>query len=323
MMPIELDQVWSLSSLYILVAGAFAAFTVDLLVYPLDTIKTRIQSPDYKRIYTNISTGAVNRSLFRGLYQGVGSVIIVTVPSSGAFFTTYESAKSAFSILSLPSPITNSASSAVAELVSCAILTPAEVLKQNAQVVSRSPSSTTHAFDSTATIKALKKFRRPSQLWRGYTALAARNLPFTAMQFPMFEHLKKMLVEYRQRSGRSSGTLMEKGMITAFAAGTAGSVAAVVTTPVDVVKTRIMLAAGDASGEDQEKKKKAQGRRMGGFEVGKEVWRTDGMRGLFRGGALRGAWTALGSGLYLGTYETGRIYLEGRRLNREEGQAIV
>ena len=139
----------------------------------------------------------------------------------------------------------------------------------------------------------------------------------------MFEHLKKMLVEYRQRSGRSSGTLMEKGMITAFAAGTAGSVAAVVTTPVDVVKTRIMLAAGDASGEDQEKKKKAQGRRMGGFEVGKEVWRTDGMRGLFRGGALRGAWTALGSGLYLGTYETGRIYLEGRRLNREEGQAIV
>lgn len=65
----------------ILVAGAFAAFTVDVLVYPLDTIKTRLQSPDYKRLYTNASTNSVNRSLFRGLYQGIGSVVIATLPS--------------------------------------------------------------------------------------------------------------------------------------------------------------------------------------------------------------------------------------------------
>ena len=52
----------------ILLAGAFAAFSIDLLVYPLDTIKTRIQSSDYKLLYTNASTNSVNRSLFRGLY---------------------------------------------------------------------------------------------------------------------------------------------------------------------------------------------------------------------------------------------------------------
>ena len=65
----------------ILVAGALAAFTVDLLVYPLDTIKTRLQSPDYKRLFTHAPTNSVNRSLFRGLYQGIGSVVIATVPS--------------------------------------------------------------------------------------------------------------------------------------------------------------------------------------------------------------------------------------------------
>ena len=65
----------------ILVAGAFAAFTVDLLVFPLDTIKTRLQSPDFKRLFTHASTNSVNRSLFRGLYQGIGSVVIATVPS--------------------------------------------------------------------------------------------------------------------------------------------------------------------------------------------------------------------------------------------------
>jgi hypothetical protein len=62
-------------------AGAIAAFTVDLLVYPLDTIKTRIQSPDYARFYTNASTGKPNPALFRGVYQGIGSVIIATLPS--------------------------------------------------------------------------------------------------------------------------------------------------------------------------------------------------------------------------------------------------
>lgn len=62
------------------VAGAVAAFAVDLIVYPLDTLKTRLQSPEYKKRYTNAATHTVNRAvLFRGLYQGVGSVIIASM----------------------------------------------------------------------------------------------------------------------------------------------------------------------------------------------------------------------------------------------------
>jgi hypothetical protein len=68
-------------------AGAIAAFTVDLLVYPLDTLKTRLQSPDYKKLFTNGASNTVNRAaLFRGLYQGVGSVIIATLPSCISLF---------------------------------------------------------------------------------------------------------------------------------------------------------------------------------------------------------------------------------------------
>lgn len=67
-------------------AGATAAFTVDLLVYPLDTLKTRWQSPDYTRRFIDSSANAVNkRALFRGLYQGLGSVIIATLPSCTSF----------------------------------------------------------------------------------------------------------------------------------------------------------------------------------------------------------------------------------------------
>jgi zona occludens toxin (predicted ATPase) len=68
------------------IAGAFAAFTVDLLVYPLDTIKTRMQSPDYKKLYTNGVDGKATRTMFRGVYQGIGSVILATLPSCTLLF---------------------------------------------------------------------------------------------------------------------------------------------------------------------------------------------------------------------------------------------
>lgn len=242
----------------------------------------------------------------------------------------------------LPTPVVHSLASSTGELVSCLILTPAEVLKQNAQmVVKKSTEPGGKIFDGNATVQTLRKFNSPLQLWRGYTALAARNLPFTAMHFPMFEHLRTMIQGYRKRHDKSTGSLLETGTVTAISAGTAGSVAAVITTPIDVIKTRIMLsaAAGDGSGPSQQaiKTVEAQGKdakteiekaqqaaragRAGGFAVGKEILRTEGIKGLFRGGALRGLWTAAGSGLYLGSYESGRRYLEERRKGADDGDS--
>src|ERR1700742_5191613 len=117
-------------------AGAFAAFTVDLLVYPLDTLKTRYQSQDYQKLY-KYASGKTKPSLFRGLYQGVVSIILITILSSGAFFTPSEALKYGIheaippnSTVFLPQAAIHAAASGGAELVSCAILTPAEVLKQ-------------------------------------------------------------------------------------------------------------------------------------------------------------------------------------------------
>lgn len=110
-------------------------------------------------------------------------------------------------------------------------------------------------FRPSVTLEALKRFRKPAQLLRGYTALAARNLPFTALQFPMFEHSKRTIKDYRQQKGTATGSLIETALITVISAGSAGSVIAVITTLVDVVKTRIMVsAAADDSGADFLKK---------------------------------------------------------------------
>jgi solute carrier family 25 S-adenosylmethionine transporter 26 len=198
-------------------------------------------------------------------------------------------------------------------------------------------------------MQTLAKFRaNPLALWRGYAALAGRNLPFTAMQFPMFERLKLSIREYRDQRGLTTGTIWESGTITAFSAGSAGAVAAVITTPIDVVKTRIMLSAVDnaapeasqaqpkakadglvdAFGKSVQSSKDAvknaaqnltpmksseQNGRRSSWKVGQEIMAEKGFKGLWRGGALRGIWTFVGAGLYLGTYESGRVYLAGRR----------
>ncbi|KAK3323404.1 mitochondrial carrier domain-containing protein [Cercophora scortea] len=301
----------------IIMAGALAAFTVDLLVYPLDTIKTRYQSQDYRGMFAQSVSGSgsgirASRRIFKGLYQGIGSVIFATLPAAGIFFVTYESVKpmlgSALPSGMIPQPAVHALASGTAELASCLVLTPAEIVKQNAQVLQKpKPGGQSIAFMPTS-MEALRMVWRSAggpgrRLWAGYTALAARNLPFTAMQFPMFEFVRDHLWRWRHRSGRvASGTTraakVETGLVTGVSAALSGAVAAVITTPTDVVKTRMMLAAGRDARAD-----------ASGLEVAKAVFRERGLRGLFRGALLRASWTALGSGLYLGSYEVAKSWL--------------
>ena len=56
----------------------------------------------------------------------------------------------------------------------------------------------------------------------------------------------------------------------------------------------------------------------GSMQIAREIMQEHGVKGLFRGGALRAVWTMLGSGLYLGVYESGRTYLADRRGEKAE-----
>ncbi|KAB5532533.1 mitochondrial carrier domain-containing protein [Coniochaeta sp. 2T2.1] len=325
----------------ILIAGAAAAFTIDLLVYPLDTIKTRLQSQDFVKTYASTTASKkVPSTFFRGLYQGVGSVIIATLPASGVFFTTYEATKQIYTNIlpsGLPQPFVHSLASGTAELASCLILTPAEVIKSNAQMLRHSGKQHSGS-TSLAAWRMLKQSEGGAlrRLWSGYTALAARNLPFTAMQFPMFEFFRgklwawraeKAVVNGRSRDGEdmqekvqaqarnaqarsTSSILLETGAVNGLSAGASGAIAAVITTPSDVVKTRMMVMQKEGEGR----------RRAGGLEVAKQVLRERGVKGLFRGGALRAVWTFVGSGLYLGTYEVCKVWLRGdKKVDEDDG----
>jgi solute carrier family 25 (mitochondrial S-adenosylmethionine transporter), member 26 len=162
----------------------------------------------------------------------------------------------------------------------------------------------------------------------------------------MFEHLKAYFLDRRKRRKTQQGRegevdgIFERARITALSAALAGTGAAWITTPIDVLKTRIMLAAGDEAknkeahsphtlannnnggGGGSEATSPTKGRQTA-IELTKQILKNEGIRGMFRGALLRSLWTAFGSGLYLGCYEGGRHYLEERRRDQDAGGGDV
>lgn len=101
---------------------------------------------------------------------------------------------------------------------------PVEVVKQRAQ-----------AF-STNSIQVLEetyfKFG-VSGLYRGYVSTLFREIPFSFIQFPLWEYLKQSWSKYQ-----NSPVLPYQAML---CGSLAGGISAFLTTPLDVAKTQIIL----------------------------------------------------------------------------------
>ncbi|NXY42796.1 SAMC protein, partial [Ceuthmochares aereus] len=255
-------------------AGGVAGVCVDLILFPLDTIKTRLQS----------SQGFRKAGGFRGIYAGVPSTAIGSFPNAAAFFITYENAKSVLQhdSASYLTPATHMVAASLGEVVACLIRVPSEVVKQRAQV---SPSS------STLRILSHTLYHEGIQgLYRGYKSTVLREIPFSLVQFPLWESLKD-LWSWKQ------GHVVDSWQ-SAVCGAFAGGFAAAVTTPLDVAKTRIMLAKAGSS--------TASGNVLAALG---DIWRTQGLSGLFAGVVPRMAAISLGGFIFLGTYEKTRQLL--------------
>lgn len=247
---------------------------VDLTLFPLDTIKTRLQSQQ----------GFYKAGGFKGIYAGVPSAAVGSFPNAAAFFVTYDCIKSLLSAGGAHTaphvaPATHMLAASMGEVVACLIRVPTEVVKQRTQA---SPTSTTYRI-----LLATVKEEGVRGLYRGYGSTVLREIPFSLVQFPLWEYLKT-LWSYRQGHTLHS---WQAAVCGAFA----GAVAAFVTTPLDVAKTRIMLAkvgSTTASGNIT--------------PVLLEVWRSRGLAGLFAGCVPRMTFISAGGFIFLGAYEKGR-----------------
>ncbi|XP_077430511.1 mitochondrial S-adenosylmethionine carrier protein isoform X1 [Vanacampus margaritifer] len=254
-----------------LVAGGCAGMCVDLTLFPLDTIKTRLQSQQ----------GFFRAGGFRSIYAGVPSAAIGSFPSAAAFFVTYDSAKSLLASAGVlkersMATVTHMLAASLGEMVACLIRVPTEVVKQRTQA---SPSSSTYRM----LVVALRE-EGVRGLYRGFGSTVLREIPFSLVQFPLWEYLK---TQWSQRRGHTLHS-WQAALCGAFA----GAVAALVTTPLDVAKTRIMLAKAGSSTAS------------GNIPlVLCDVWKSRGLTGLFAGSIPRMTFISMGGFIFLGAYE--------------------
>ncbi|QSZ35909.1 hypothetical protein DSL72_007031 [Monilinia vaccinii-corymbosi] len=261
-----------------LLAGALAGTTVDLTLFPLDTLKTRLQS----------SVGFLASGGFTGVYRGVGSAIIGSAPGAALFFCTYEATKTALArrrdasgahVSARGSVIEHMVAASLGEVAACAVRVPTEVIKQRAQAGQYS--------SSLLTLQAiLGQYKHIGitgvwrELYRGWSVTIMREVPFTIIQFPLWESMKA----YRKRgSGRDTVSAVESGLMGSLA----GAVAAGATTPLDVLKTRMMLG----------KEKKPMRVLL------KEIIARDGPKAFFAGIGPRVMWISIGGAIFLGSYQ--------------------
>ena len=171
------------------------------------------------------------------------------------------------------------AAASLGEIAACVVRVPTEVVKQRAQ--SAQYASSRSAFRHTV---ARDGFRG---LYRGFGITLLRELPFTAIQFPIWERLKRLKAS---RDGTENVSALFSGLF----GSVAGAIAAACTTPLDVIKTRVMLAREKQS-----------------------IWRTvhqiaryDGMQGFTKGIGPRVAWISAGGAVFLGTYDAAQQFLK-------------
>ena len=240
-------------------AGAVAGTTEHTAMFPLDTIKTRMQTAvsSYDKRGATGPTSSSSSSFFRhaaastraaannviktegvaGLYRGVAAVGIGAGPAHAVYFATYEHMKSALGgdTKGEHAPLAHALAGACATVVGDAVQTPVDTVKQRLQMA-HSPYA--GVWDC---VRGTVRSQGIGALYRSYPTTLAMNVPFTAMHFTAYESAKIALGRHAWfRKSESDFDIDEETFAAQFAAGgLAGGLAAAATNPLDVVKTRM------------------------------------------------------------------------------------
>ena len=75
--------------------------------------------------------------------------------------------------------------------------------------------------------------------YAGFRSFLLRDIPFSAIQFPLYETLKLIEIKYFAKDQLEQEVTIPS-MLNSVNGAIAGSFAGLVTTPLDVVKTRLM-----------------------------------------------------------------------------------
>ncbi|VVT56676.1 uncharacterized protein SAPINGB_P005209 [Magnusiomyces paraingens] len=270
------------------VAGAFGA----TVVYPIDLVKTRMQNqrsshPGQQLLYKNsidCFKKVVSREGVLGLYSGLGPQLIGVAPEKAIKLTVNDLIRGKFASKDGSIPVwAEILAGGTAGACQVVFTNPLEIVKIRLQMQGEVAKTMENAPKRSALwiVRNLGLFG----LYKGASACLLRDVPFSAIYFPTYAHLKK---DYFGEGPNKSLSILQ--LLTAGAI--AGMPAAYFTTPFDVIKTRLQTEA-----------KAGQSSYFGLRHAAVTIWKEEGFKAFFKGGPARILRSSPQFGCTLAAYE--------------------
>ncbi|XP_027869004.1 mitochondrial glutathione transporter SLC25A40 [Xiphophorus couchianus] len=314
-----------------MISSCSGALLTSLLVTPLDVVKTRLQAqnnPLGKGKYFVYCNGLMDHicvcengrgwykaaGQFKGtfdafykivccegitaLWSGLPPTLAMAVPATVIYFTCYDQLCAALRARmgerSQEAPLL---AGAIARVGSATVISPLELIRTKLQSQKQSYG------ELTSLIRSVVQAEGWWSLWRGLGPTLLRDVPFSAMYWYNYERGKNWLCQWYN-------TREPTFTITFISGAGSGSIAAIVTLPFDVVKTRRQVELGEL-----------QAKNLSGpvssstFSIMKKIVAHDGFRGLFAGFFPRLIKVAPACAIMISSYEFGKAFF--RKHNQE------
>ena len=219
-----------------MIAGSIAGMVEHIAMFPIDTLKTRTQmmterygSIQYSSSLSKVFSSIIKSEGLLGLYRGVGAMALGAGPAHAVYFSVYEFFKEKMGG-NKPGhhPLSHAMAGILATVSSDAVFTPMDVVKQRLQLPGNSYRGLMDCIGKILRNEGIKAF------YASYRTTIVMNAPYTATHFATYEAAKGGLKNvWPDKMGE------ERIFVHLTAGGAAGALASIVTTPLDVVKTRL------------------------------------------------------------------------------------
>ncbi|CAO2656107.1 Nn.00g049100.m01.CDS01 [Neocucurbitaria sp. VM-36] len=264
----------------------------------------------------------------RTLWRGLSPTLAMAVPANVIYFAGYDwlrTAQASPMRKSIPDPYIPLVAGATARVLAAIAVSPIEMFRTRMQAANHTATAAGHFRETMDGLRDMVATQGVFSLWRGLTLTLWRDVPFSAIYWWGYEATRDVLTDQRGRiEARNDGSEFRMGrgeekvqrrsrsrsqenhrdtLVDSFVAGAAsGAVAAFVTTPFDVGKTRQQITRhmGDAA-KDVAKSTRPEDQAMPRFLM--HIYREQGFPGLFKGWAARCLKIAPACAIMISCYE--------------------
>ena len=230
------------------IASGSAAVVVKTILQPFDTIKTVQQAKNAIKL-NPMSAGleVIKTRGISGLWSGIGITVLGSSPSVAVYFGVYSSCKKRLTKMFPPNMqiLAIALSATIGNTLASFLRVPYEVIKQRIQNNQHSSTweALQYSFRTEGTFGLFSKGKLASQI--------LRDVPYAIVTLVSYEILQKIFlnIEIQKKlknenmKNKESKVVIEqanKKLKDAFCGAIAGGLGSFATTPMDVVKTRMM-----------------------------------------------------------------------------------